>query len=283
MSLNDMKPDIVSGMLLQRLNDASIFVQVTNTDYEGEITQYGQSVRILEIGPVTIRDYTPGGTSAITLEHLKDASKVLQINRSKYYAFTLDDADSAQSRVKLLDDGIDQAAWGLRDELDAFIAGLRTDAGIAVGGTAVTGQDITSTNILGAFMEAARRLDETNTPLDTRWCVGPAWFTRKAGLAGIVQLTDNGSAFREGSVGRVEGFDLFTSNNVTAISGTDRFPVLFGYRGSISMAVQVLSSEVVRPSTRFVDLAKGLDLYGAKVVRPNNLGVLYADYTAEAT
>ena len=283
MSLNDMKPDIVSGMLLQRLNDASVFVQVANTDYEGEITQYGQSVRILEIGPVTIRTYTPGGTSAITLEHLKDASKVLQINRSRYYAFTLDDADSAQARVKLLNDGITQSAWGLRDELDAFIAGLRTDAGIAVGGTAATGADITSTNILTYFMEAARRLDETNTPLDTRWCVGPAWFTRKAGLAGIVQLTDNGSAFREGSVGRVEGFDLFTSNNVTAISGTDRFPVLFGYRGSISMAVQVLSSEVVRPSTRFVDLAKGLDLYGAKVVRPNNLGVLYADYTAEAT
>ena len=49
------------------------------------------------------------------------------------------------------------------------------------------------------------------------------------------------------------------------------------------MAVQVMTSEIVRPSKQFVTLAKGLTYYGGKVTRPNNLGVLYADYTAEAT
>ena len=285
MSLNELKPDIVSGQLLQRLNDASVFAQVANTDYEGEITAHGQSVKIAEIGPVTIRSYTMGSTSDITIEQLPDASKVLQINQAAYYGFTIEMADDAQAKIKVLDDGITEAAWGLRDNIDAYIAGLKGDAGIIVSGTSATGTDTTSTNILPQFMEAARKHDEQNTPTIGRWCVAPAWYVQKAALAGIVQKTENAGVFAGGfpSLGNVYGFELFSSNNVVATSGTDRYPVLFGYRGSISLAMQVLSTGVVEPSKQFVQLAKGLVVYGAKVVRPNNLGVAWVDYTAEAT
>ena len=116
-----------------------------------------------------------------------------------------------------------------------------------------------------------------------RFVVVPPWLAHKATLAGIVQKTDNDAVFGSGFLGRVYGFDVYKSNNVSAISGTDRYPCLFGYKGAISIAPQVLNSEVVRTSKQFVTLAKGLVVYGAKVTRPNNLGVLYADYTAEAT
>jgi len=283
MSLNNLKPDIVAGQLLARLNDALVFAQVSNTDYQGEITNMGQSVRIVEVGPVTIRDYTMGSTADITVEQLPTAAQVLQINQSKYYGFTIDDADNAQAKIKVLNDGITQAAWGLRDNIDAYIAGLYLSAGVAIGGTATTGVDITSTNVMAYFMEAARRLDETNTPTMGRYAVVPPWLAHKATLAGIVQKTANDEVFASGSIGRVYGFDVFSSNNISALSGTDRFPALFGYKGSISMAVQVLHSEIVRPSKQFVNLAKGLVVYGAKMTRPNNIGVLYADYTGEAT
>jgi len=288
MSLNELKPDIVSGQLLQRLNDASVFAQVSNTDYEGEITNFGQSVRIVEIGAVTINSYTMGSTSDITIEQLPDASKTLQINQAAYYGFTIDDADNAQARIKVLSDGITEAAWGLRDNIDAYIiaqAKGTNGAGLAVSGTSATGTNTTSTNILVQFMEAARKLDENNAPAQGRWCTAPAWYVQKAALAGIVQKTENASVFAGGaqSLGNVYGFELFSTNNSVATSGTDRYPVLFGYRGSISMATQVLTSEVVRPSKQFVTLAKGLAVYGMKVVRPNQLGIAWVDYTAEAT
>ena len=283
MALDALKPDIVAGQILARLNDASVFMNVVNTDYQGEITSYGQSVRIVQVGPVTVNSYTPGTTSDLTIEQLPVAGQTLHIDQGVSYSFTIEDVDNAQSRVKILSDGVTQAAWSLRDNIDAYVAGLRTYAAVAVGGTATTGADITSTNVLVYFMEAARKLDETNTPTADRWAAVPAWLAHKATLAGIVQKTDNSAVFENGFIGRVYGFDMYSSNNITALSSTTRYPALFGYRGSISMAVQVMSAEIVRPSKQFVTLAKGLAYYGAKVTRPNNLGVLYADYTSEAT
>ena len=283
MALDALKPDIVSGQLLARLNDALVFARVANTDYQGEITSFGQSVKIVQVGPVSINSYTPGTTADLTIEQLDVAGQTLSIDQAVSYSFTIEDVDNAQAKAKALNDGITQAAWGLRDNIDAYIAALRTDAAIAVGGTATTGADITSTNVLACFMEAARKLDETNTPEMGRFAVVAPWLAHKATLAGIVQKTDNDAVFGSGFLGRVYGFDVYKSNNVSAMSGTDRYPCLFGYKGAISMATQVLNSEVVRPSKQFVTLAKGLVVYGAKVTRPNNLGVLYADYTAEAT
>lgn len=281
--LNELKPDIVSGAILQRLNDDSAFLNVANTDYQGEITNYGQSVTIVEVGAVTISSYTMGSTSDITIEQLPTASKVLQINQSHTYGFTIDKADNAQAKAKVMSDGIRQAAWGFRDTIDAYMAALYSQAGVAAGGTATTGVDITSTNVLVYFMEAARKLDETNTPQAGRWAVVPPWLAHKATLAGIVQKTDNNAVFENGYIGRVYGFDVYSSNNISAISSTDRYPALFGYRGSMSMAVQLVDNAIVEPSKQFVMLAKGLLVYGGKVIRPNNLAVLYADYTEEAT
>lgn len=282
-TLEELKPQIVSGQLLARLNDALVFSQVANTDYQGEITSFGQSVKIVQVGPVTVNSYTMGSTSDITIEQLDVAGQTLKIDQADYYAFTIDDADNAQARVKILNDGITQAAWGLRDTVDAYIASLYTGAAVAVGGTATTGKDITSTNVLAYFMEAARKLDESNTPQMGRWAVVPPWLAHKATLAAIVQKTANDGVFGAGYIGEVYGFRVYKSNNISAISGTDRYPCLFGYQGSIAMAMQLLNNEVVRPSKQFVTLAKGLLVFGAKVTRPNNLGVLYADYTSEAT
>lgn len=283
MPLDALKPDIVSGQILARLNDASVFMNVVNTDYQGEIKAYGQSVKIIQAGPVAVNSYTPGTTSDLTIEQLPAAGQTLNIDQGASYSFTIEDVDNAQSRIKMISEGINQATWSLRDNIDAFIASKYGDAAIAVGGTSSTGADITSTNILVYFMEAARKLDETNTPTAGRFAVVPPWLAHKATLAGIVQKTDNTAVFESGFIGRVYGFNLYSSNNVVALSSTDRFPCLFGYMGSISMAVQVMTAEIVRPSKQFVTLAKGLTYYGGKVIRPNNLGVLYADYTAEAT
>lgn len=283
MSLNNLKPDLIHGQLLSRLNDSLVFAQVANTDYQGDITSYGQSVKIVQVGAVTINSYTMGSTSDITVEQLDTAAQLLQINQSKYYAFTIDHADNAQAQIKILNDGITQAAWGLRDNIDAYIAALYSSAGIAIGGTSSTGVDITSTNVLKYFVEADSKLSETNTPKEGRWAVLPPWLVSKLALAGVVQKTNNDETFTTGRIGRVFGFDVYESNNISALSSTDRYPCLFGSRGSIAMAQQLLETSVVEPSKQFVTLAKGLLVYGAKVTRPNNLGVLYADYTAEAT
>lgn len=288
--LAGLKPEIWSGTLLSRLNDTLVFRNVVNTDYEGEIRQFGDVVKINEIGPITINSYSATSTGSLTVQSLSDAQKLLQINQAKYFAFWLDDVDAAQIKPKVMDEAMTNAAWGMADNIDAYIANLYTDAANIVGGSragsTITGQDITSTNVLKYLSIAQQKLDENNVP-KPRWMVVPPWFAHKLVLAKIVHDTSNSSVLASGLLGTgIYGFDIYVSNNVVNGSpAADDACILCGHKSAISLAVQVTKTETARPSLSggFKTLVKGLVVYGAKVVRPNALGVLYADYTAEAT
>ena len=278
-------PEVWSNQILASLLDQVVAEQICNTDYEGEISQYGDVVKINEIGDITISDYTPGSTSAITPQLLSDAQKELRINKSKMFSFWVDDVAKAQSKPKVMPEAMRKAANAMAVQIDKDFAALHTDAGLVAGGTSGTGQDITSTNVLKYISIAAQKLDENNVPYDgTRWMFVPPWFHQKLILAKIALDTSNSALFNNAFLGSFYGFNIFMSNNV--VNGTpagNNARILFGYRGSISLARQLTNLEAVRPSFYFRDMVKGLMLYGLKVVRPNQTGVLYADYTAESS
>ena len=285
MALAQFKPEIWSGRLLKRLNDELVYKAVCTTEYEGDIRGFGSVVKINEIGPITINSYSSTSTGALTVQQLTDAQKLLKIDQSKYYAFWMDKQDTAQINPKLEMDALEEAAFGIANNIDEYISGLYGDAGIAVGGTSATGADVTSTNVLKYLSLAQQKLDETNTPKVGRWIVVPPWFYQKMTLAHIAMATDNMKTLNAGYVGTsMYGFDVYVSNNVYHASGTDRAAIMCGYRGSIALATQVMLADRVDSGTiGFKTLYKGLVVYGAKVIRPTNLGVLWADYIAEAS
>lgn len=285
MALAHFIPEIWSGRVLKRLNDALVYKNVCTTEYEGEIKGFGDVVKINEIGPVSVNTYSSTSTGALTIQSLTDAQKLLKIDQSKYYAFWMDAQDAAQVKPKLVMEGLDEAAWSLANNIDEYIAALYGQAGLAIGGTSAAGVDVTSTNTLKYLSLAQQKLDETNTPKTGRWCVVPPWFAQKMTLAGIALNTNNSAELASGYLGKtMYGFDVYVSNNVYHASGTDRAAIMFGYKGSIALATQVLASMQSDSGTiGFKTLYKGLVVYGAKVIRPNNLGILWADYTAEAT
>jgi hypothetical protein len=285
MAVQNFIPEIWSGRMLARLNDALVYRNVCTTEYEGEIRGYGDVVKINELGTITVNTYSATSTGALTVQQLNDAQKELRINQSKYYAFWLDDQDNAQTNPKLLGAALDQAAWSWANNIDEYISGMYTQAGVAVSGSATTGVDITSTNVLKYLSLAQQKHDEANTPRQGRWIVVPPWFQQKMTLAGITLDTQNSGILGAGYIGRsFYGFDIFVSNNVYHASGTDRAAIMCGFGGSIGLAVQVITTRQESSGTiGFKTLVKGLVVYGAKVIRPNNLGVLWADYTAEAS
>jgi len=285
MALAHFIPEIWSGRVLARLNKALVYKNVCTTEYEGEISGFGDVVKINEIGPVTINTYNSTSTGALTVQNLTDAQKLLKIDQSKYYAFWMDAQDGAQIKPKLVREGLEEAAFGLANNIDTYISRLYADAGLAVGGTSGTGVDVSSTNVLKYLSLAQQKLDETNTPKMGRWIVVPPWFAQKMTLSNIALNTDNSKTLNSGYIGTsMYGFDVYVSNNVYHASGTDRAAILCGYKGSIALAVQVMSTRESESGTiGFKTLYKGLVVYGAKVIRPNNLGILWADYTAEAT
>ena len=286
MALQHFIPEVWSGRVLRRLNDALVYKNVCTTEFEGEIKNFGDVVKINEIGPINVNTYTASSTSALTVQQLGDAQKLLKIDQSKYFAFWLDDQDNAQTKPKVLREALDQSAWALANNIDEYVAALYSDATTFTGmGNSSTGVDVSATNVLKYLSLAQRKLDEYNTPAQGRWMVVPPWFAHKMTLAKIVFDTNNSATLASGFLGRtMYGFDIYVSNNVTHLSGTNRACIMYGFKGSIGLAVQVLATrQMPSVTTGFKTLVKGLVVYGAKVIRPNNLGILYADYTAEAS
>lgn len=287
-TLAGLVPEVWSGLLLRRLNDALVYRNVCNTDYEGEISAFGDTVRINELGPITVNSYTSTSTGDLTVQQLTDAQKVLRIDQQKYFAFWLDAVDEAQIKPKVMDEAMTNSAWALANDIDEKIAAQYTEAALVAAGSrsgsTITGVDITSTNIIKYLSLAAQKADEANMPRP-RWMVVPPWLGQKMTLMKIVQDTSNSGIISNGFLGTsTYGFQTYVSNNVTnGTPAADDACVMFGYRGSITLATQVLITETVRPSKTFKTLVKGLVVYGVKVVRPNQLGVMYLDYTAEAS
>lgn len=289
MGLENFVPEIWSAKLFVRLRKTLVFQDIVNTDYEGEIKGYGDTVRINEIGPIDVGDYTKYG--AVTWQALSSAQKVLFIDQSKYFAFAVDDIDTAQMNPKVMNDAMDEASYSMADTIDQYIAEKYTEAGA---GTSVSGSStyigsagsslsVTSGNAIATLSYAGRYLTEANVPQANRWIVVPPWLHQKLLLAEVggisataVPKITTGPVI-PGYVGQALGFNIYVSNNVSN-NGT-QYRVMAGIKSAISYAGQITKIKAVERESYFDQGIKGLYSFGAKVVRPN---ALLTCYLAEA-
>ena len=58
---------------------------------------------------------------------------------------------------------------------------------------------------------------------------------------------------------------------------SDYQALIAGTNDAISFAEQVAKTEAYRPESKFADAMKGLCVYGAKLIRPDNLAVAIID------
>jgi len=273
-------PEIWSASMLTSLKKNLVFAQpgVSNRNYEGEIANQGDTVRIRSIGRPTIATYIKGSTT-INPEQLTDAQRSLLIDQAKYFAFEVDDIDAAQSPGGELDEALVEATYGLRDVADQFVAAKYTEAAAAnqLGTVSVTTAALAYTQIRKLRVV----LDEANVPLEGRYCVVPPWYH---GLLleddRFVRVDASGTAegLRNGIIGRALGFDILMSNNVVNTTGDD-WAVMAGHPGAIAYAEQIVKVEAYRPEDSFSDAVKGLHVYGAKVIRPDALATVIASET----
>lgn len=278
MALDGFIPEIWSGQLLTRLQKAHVFGSVANRNYEGEITGEGDIVKINMIGDINVSSYVKNNTS-LTVQTLDEAQKELKIDQVKYFAFKVDDVEKAQMRPKVMEAAMQQAAYKLRDNSDAYVAAKWADAGIIITSSG-SAYSITSVNITEYMSVIAQKMDESNVPAEGRWMVAPPWWFAKLSLAKIALDTNNSDTLANGFRGRYLGFNLYQSNNVVigTPSTNANCRIMAGDADSITFAEQVLKIEAYRPEASFSDAVKGLYVYGAKVARPESLAMFYASY-----
>ena len=282
MAINNFIPEVWSARLLSSLKKSLVFAGpgVANRDYEGDIRQSGDTVRITSISRPTIGDYVKNSTT-ITPETLTDAQRSLLISQSKYFAFEVDDIDMRQAANggALMNEAASEAAYGLADVADQYVAGLYTEvqAANAISTTAITD----AAKAVKGLLDLKTKLDVADVPTQGRYVVVPPWYLNlllQSDLFARVDASGTSEGLRNGTVGRAWGFDVMMSNNCVLITGDD-YAVLAGVPGAISFAEQIVKVEAYRPESAFSDALKGLHLYGAKVVRPGALAVLTASVT----
>lgn len=273
MAVKNFIPEIWSSRLLKHLDMNLVFKSLVNTDYEGEIKNYGDTVRVNQIGNIKVENWAK--TQNVVPQDLDSTQAILTIDQARYFAFQVYDVDAAQANVNLMDAAMERAAFSLAKDIDTFIAGKYKEAGIKLdnGYTVVSGE--ASTGEITAYdliVEISSKFDEKNVPDSGRWLVIPPWFH-----AMLLKSDEYKMAVENykttGVIPRVAGIQILKSNNLQTKteSNTLYHYLMGGTNMAISFAMQVQTTEAMRSASNFADVVRGLVLYGAKVFYPEAL------------
>ena len=274
MAISTFVPQIWEARLLEHLDKALVYGNLVNRDYEGDIRNQGDTVKINQIGDITVNNYTKG--SNITYESVDGTPTTLTIDQAKYFAFKVEDIDQVQANVNLVDGAMARASYALRDVVDKHIAAHYTDVNNTIGDD-TTPESITSANkAYEALVDLRTALDEKNVQSTGRFVVVPPAFYAymlkdSRFVAAGTSKTD--SVLANGFIGQAAGFDIYQSNNVPNTEGT-LYKVMAGTRQGISYAQQILSTEALRLEGTFSDAVRGQLVYGSVTVQPKALAVL---------
>lgn len=258
-------PQLWSARFLANLHKNLVYGNIANKDYEGDL-KYGSKVRISHIGPITISDYSTT-TGVEDVEDVKGDGTWLEITEQKSFNFKVEDIVAVQSNAKLVDEAMGEAAYAMGDEIDQFIAGHYTDAGLTLGDD-TTPVEVDVTNAYDLLVDVGVQLDENNVPSAGRYIVLPPWYLGM--LAKDPRFTKEPRVLANGVVEgqTVARMQLYMSNNVPHTTGT-KYKILAGINRAIAYAGQISKIEPYRPEKFFADAVKGLFVYGAEVIDPD--------------
>lgn len=107
-------PVIYSKKVQMAFRKSSVVQDISNSDFFGEIANFGDSVRIIKEPEIFIRDYVRG--QQVVAQDLIDEDFTLIIDKGKYFAITSDDIEKAHSHIDWLDLATNRAGYRLRDK-----------------------------------------------------------------------------------------------------------------------------------------------------------------------
>lgn len=304
-------PSVWSAKLNAKFYAASVYGEIANTDWEGEISSMGDKITINTAPTLTVSDYVAG--TGLTYQVPTPSSLELLIDKGKYFAFNVNDVLEFQAKPNLLDMFSTDAAEQMRIAIDSTVlyntftlAKATENKGAAAGknsglydlGTDALPVALTASNVLQKILELASVLDEQNVPESDRWLVIDP-YTRslllQSNLAQAQFMGDSTSAVRNGKIGTIDRFTTYVSNQLpymaangtvwnsavgseTSVTGTTnaakRRAIIAGHKSALTFASQITKMETVRNPNDFGDFIRSLNVYGYKVVKPEAMALM---------
>tara|TARA_Y100000033_G_scaffold34498_1_gene33190 strand:+ start:31 stop:1020 length:990 start_codon:yes stop_codon:yes gene_type:complete len=288
-------PAVYSKKVLNFFRKSSVVEGITNTDYAGEITAFGDTVRIIKEPEITVYQYERG--QDVTATKLTDQEINLVVDTANAFKFIVDDIETSMSHVNFKEVASSSAAYALRDAYDQGVL-VTMFAGVSASSpNHILGSDNATDLAAGTFdgtgnldigfasgehdpidvlSHMARLLDEANVPEEGRWFLAnPEFYEQLVQTSSKLMSVDFNAgqgSIRNGLVssGKLRGFDMYKTNNIAATSNAAG-KCIAGHMSSTCTAQTIVNTEVIRDPDSFGDIVRGLHVYGAKVLRPEAL------------
>ena len=256
-----------SETLYRELDQQYIGVAHCNRDFEGDIKNCGDTVKIIGITPISVFDYEKNADMT-TPDPIRESMRELQITEAKYFNFLLDDIDRAQSNPNLMREAMRNAAASLAYEADCLVFQTCQEATNSISANAATD------SIIDTIISARTKLFQNNVTdnselyLEITPTIAEYLFKEKREL-----LFDNTSMVENGCIGSIHGCRVYVSNNVPTTYEDDGMThhCVMRTKRAVTFAEQLSEIDAYRPELRFADAVKGLHLYGAKVIYPKEI------------
>jgi len=295
-------PAIWSSKLNVKFYANTVFGDVSNTNWEGDIKNMGDKVTINNIPTISINAYTVG--QSLTYEVPTPEVIELQIDKGFYFGVNVSDVLEYQSQPNLMDTFTTDAANQMKIAVDrdcflntfsaADADNIGDTAGVLSGafnlGTDASPLDFAASSnapeILKTITAMSSVLDEQNVPETDRFLVLTPYerqLLMSSPLSQAYVTGDSQSILRNGKIGRIDRFDIYVSNLLPKAAadknytgGTDsgkvkRHVMIAGQRSAMTFASQINKVESIPNPNDFGTLVRGLMVYGRKTVKPQAL------------
>lgn len=302
-------PELWSKKLNAKFFANTMLSEISNTSWEGEIKNQGDTIHIRIAPSITIQDYAGAGTTLVS-EVPTPIVLDMQIDKAKYFSVQTNDVLAQQADLALMDMFTEDAAKQLKIaiENEVFYQWFVTEGAHAsnVGGTAGAisgaynlGTDLapitvaTPENVLNGILEMASVLDEQNVPEDGRWLMlspRDRNLLMQSNIAQAYFTGDQSSTIRSGKIGMLDRFSVYVSNLLPTAAAAEAYNdglgtltpglvtsalqrrmMVAGTKHACAFASTIAKTEPLRNQNDFGDIVRGLNVYGRKVVKPEAL------------
>ena len=190
-------PVIYSKQVQLAFRKGTVVGDITNSDYFGEISNQGDTVRIIKEPEISVSAYARG--TQVTAQDLDDEDFSLVVDKANYYAFKMDDIEEAHSHVNFMELATNRAAYRLADQYDQEVLGYMSGYSQSALHSAA---DTVNTSVNGSKAVDTAGSDELLTSMKLRKDSFASIATSSAGDHSIpvINITNGATAVLDNSV-----------------------------------------------------------------------------------
>lgn len=260
MAIDNFIPEIWAAGVTQSFIANQVIIPTLNTQFTGNVTR-GNQVHIINATTPTIVDYAAAGRT-ISAEALNDTEVLLSIDQEKAFSVNVDDVDKVQASSEF-GPWVDAAGKALAEDAEEYVlAQMMSGASSAQAATPVAVD--TPAEARAAVRAIRKAMSNSKVPSGDRFlAVNPDFADLLIDGLSDAAVAGGTEELRNGQILRLYGFTVVETPLIAGAT-----PTALGYHSAmVAYANQVNSLEALRNPTKFADIVRGLNVYGAKVIK----------------